>query len=109
MKKDILCPECGSSDIFVKNWIISETSSRKVPYIFCYRCRDKNILFNWNSKKESREQKLVDIMFEVLIRYQMGDIGFSNREEAADWLATQLKASGFDGGPVGSSWFVLKD
>jgi hypothetical protein len=53
----------------------------------------------------SPEQKLIDIMFEVLSRAR--EIK-GTREEAAEWLAENLRQCGFDTQPIGSSWAILK-
>lgn len=70
---------------------------------------------------KSREQLLIDILFEIVMRTYVPDmppvlIGrdgtthiFQTREDYAKWIASQLNALGFEGGPVGCSWFVLKD
>ena len=58
--------------------------------------------------KRSKEQQLIDIMFEVAIRMQMGDAKFETREECADWVTKNLKAKGFDTEPCGMSWGILK-
>lgn len=55
-----------------------------------------------------REQKLVDIMFEVA---QLSATHFhsnkTSREEHMAWVAKQLKDSGFETTPCGASWGVL--
>lgn len=69
----------------------------------------------------SREQRLIDAMFEIAMRTydSNGRVAikdrneelflFETREDYAKWIASQLNALGFEGGPVGCSWFVLKD
>lgn len=67
----------------------------------------------------SREQKLIDIMFEVA---QTSALYWANtfnepneyysggkRERHMEWLADQLRKSGFDTEPMGMSWGVLKE
>jgi hypothetical protein len=56
----------------------------------------------------SREQRLIDIMFEIVVRYGSVTIGIS-RESRAAWLSRTLKESGFETKPIGSSWGVLVD
>lgn len=54
----------------------------------------------------TREQKLVDIVFEVAIvsaKYMNG----KPNDEIAAWVAHQLKECGFDTKPCGMSWGVL--
>jgi len=55
----------------------------------------------------AREQMLIDTMFEVLMKARAGEIK-GTREEAAEWLAGQLRSLGFDTVPMGMSWAVLK-
>ena len=55
----------------------------------------------------SKEQQLIDIMFEVAIvgaKYMHG----KSNEEIAEWVAKQLKDCGFDTEPRGACWGVLK-
>lgn len=52
-----------------------------------------------------REQKLIDMMFEIAVRGQV--LRFASRNEAADYVASQLRAIGFDTRPLGISWGVL--
>lgn len=59
-----------------------------------------------NNRK--REQKLIDMLFEVAVRMQMGEIAPSSREAAAAYIAVQLEQCGFATEPAGSSWGVLK-
>lgn len=57
----------------------------------------------------SREQKLVDIVFEVAILQKHSSVVQNmNEEQLANWIASQLMACGFDTYPCGSSWGVLK-
>jgi len=53
-----------------------------------------------------KEQKLVDIMFQVAFAAAGGGQGKS-QEEIAAWVAGQLRDCGFPTTPVGSSWGVL--
>ena len=59
---------------------------------------------------ENREQKLVDICFQIGItinnneRFQKMSV-----PEVADWIAKQLRGCGFDTYPCGASWGVLKN
>jgi len=61
---------------------------------------------------QSREQKLVDICFELVAAATSKDNaaffkGKSN-EQKMEWTAETLRSCGFDTAPVGSSWGVLK-
>lgn len=57
------------------------------------------------------EQKLVDICFQcvltVLDREHVALFTKMSQAERAEWVAKQLRASGFDTQPVGASWGVL--
>ena len=57
---------------------------------------------------ESREQKLIDICFSIGLMIQSHE-SFAKKttEETAEWVAWQLKLSGFPTEPIGSSWGVL--
>lgn len=57
-----------------------------------------------------REQKLVDVCFatNLLISDKKYDLHNLSNEEKAEWVAKQLRISGFDTKPCGSSWGVLK-
>lgn len=57
--------------------------------------------------EQSREQKLVDIVFQVAIVAAQYLHGKTN-EEIAEWTAKQLRECGFDTAPAGASWGVLK-
>ena len=57
----------------------------------------------------SREQQLVDLMFEMSVAWAMSDNWHPNRDEAAAWVADKLKNCGFETRPKGSSWGVLVD
>ena len=61
------------------------------------------------NKQESKEQKLIDICFEVAMRLRMGDAEFKTNEECARWVAKELDNNGFKTKPVGLSWGVLYD
>lgn len=56
------------------------------------------------------ECTLVNIMFEVAM-FIHTDRRFENmtREEIAEWIGKQLDGCGFKGGPVGMSWYSLKE
>ena len=54
------------------------------------------------------EQRLVDVCFEVAMRFQINDIKFKTREECAAWVTRQLDAAGFKTKPRGMSWGVLE-
>lgn len=66
-----------------------------------------------------REQKLVDIMFQIAqfssIYFIPKDGDAANyyeddfREKHMEWVAEQLRKCGFDTQPMGSSWGVLKN
>jgi hypothetical protein len=56
---------------------------------------------------DSREQTLVDIMFQIAMVSAEHMHGKSS-EEIATWVADQLRQCGFDTVPVGASWGVLK-
>ena len=53
-----------------------------------------------------REQKLVDLMFAMLLGLSPAFADFSDRHKA-EWLIDQLKQIGFVTQPQGSSWAVL--
>lgn len=59
-----------------------------------------------------REQKLVDIMFQVAMTLTMENFrehfASKSREEVAEWVAYQLRACGFETKPCGLSWEVLR-
>jgi hypothetical protein len=59
------------------------------------------------SNNRKREQQLVDAIFEIAVRMQMGEIKPLSREAAAEYVASQLRALGFDTSPLGMSWGVL--
>lgn len=56
-----------------------------------------------------REQKLIDIMFDIVMTMHDYPKSFENatREQKAEWVAKQLRGCGFDTIPMGSSWGVL--
>ena len=59
-------------------------------------------------KKVTDQQKLVDIMFQlVLFSNESPLIKEMNREDLMAWTATQLRKCGFDAVPQGLSWGVL--
>jgi len=60
----------------------------------------------------SREQKLVDLVFEIALtinspKYRETFDKMDN-EELAAWISEQLKGCGFETKPVGMSWGVLQ-
>lgn len=59
---------------------------------------------------KNREQKLVDICFEIGITMSDPRHDFSKKsvEERALYIARQLEELGFKTSPVGASWGVLK-
>lgn len=57
---------------------------------------------------KEREQKLIDMMFEMSIGHEYYLTGRS-REQIAEWLAKQLEHCGFKTEPRGMSWAVLID
>ena len=65
------------------------------------------------SKKtpRSKEQKLVDIMFQIALAMKDKPQWVQNatREEIAAWVVGNLRDCGFDTYPSGSSWGVLKE
>lgn len=62
------------------------------------------------STPTKNENTLVDIMFQVAMLIH-SDKRFDNmtREELADWIGRQLSECGFKGGPVGMSWYSLRE
>lgn len=66
----------------------------------------------------NREQKLIDIMFEIAQFSYLRDRSNSDeissyynedgRQEHMEWVAEQLRSCGFDTQPLGMSWGVLK-
>ncbi len=56
----------------------------------------------------SREQQLIDLMFEMAVAFALAD-WHPTREEAAAWVADKLNNCGFETRPMGSSWGVLVD
>jgi hypothetical protein len=56
----------------------------------------------------TREQKLIDIMYQIAMVSAEYNHGKSN-EEIAKWVTDQLYACGFATMPVGSSWGILID
>lgn len=60
--------------------------------------------------ERSKEQRLVDIMFE-LVMIATNDKKFCKRPrgERMAWVANQLRDCGFDTAPIGMSWGVLID
>ncbi len=59
----------------------------------------------------SREQELVDIVFQVGLVTKQNYNGYFdtlNREQYMEWVAKQLRDCGFDTVPRGLSWGELK-
>jgi hypothetical protein len=58
----------------------------------------------------SREQKLINICFElVMTAKDWKDFQSKSYEEIAEYVAKNLRGCGFDTEPCGSSWGVLID
>ena len=62
---------------------------------------------------KSKEQKLVDIMFSIVMmihdpKYRDNFMKM-NREEIAEYVAEQLRGCGFDTQPCGISWGLLSN
>jgi hypothetical protein len=60
------------------------------------------------SNNRKREQKLIDIMFDVAMRIRAGEFGDASRECVAAWISAQLGECGFTTRPQGLSWGVLQ-
>ena len=58
-------------------------------------------------RQRSKEQQLVDIMYQIAMTSAQYLHGKSN-EEIAEWVSKQLRDCGFDTEPCGASWGVLK-
>jgi hypothetical protein len=58
-------------------------------------------------KPVSREQALIDMMFEIAMIAH--DLAKLDRDDRAKWVAGNLRDLGFDTEPRGMSWGVLKD
>ena len=56
---------------------------------------------------EAAKQKLVDIMMELVMRLQNGDLRFETPADAAAYVRHQLEQCGFPTQSRGSSWAVL--
>ena len=58
---------------------------------------------------QDREQKLVDICFEVALTIgENTTLRNLPKEKLAEWVARQLRLCGFDTEPQGSCWGVLR-
>ncbi len=59
----------------------------------------------------SREQKLVDVCFEIGLTVADNSEFFKqkSKEDIAQWIANQLKKCDFPTTPMGMSWGVLSD
>lgn len=59
--------------------------------------------------RPSREQKLIDLLFEHLMRARAEPKWFFNatREEIAEWVRSNLRECGFPTHPQGLSWGAL--
>lgn len=57
-----------------------------------------------------REQKLIDICFELVLTTQQSKFWFQDKgtEEVMEWVADQLHYCGFPTHPVGGSWGKLE-
>ena len=74
--------------------------------------RDYSLFMPEKPKPTEREQKLVDICFEILFTvtadyYYKGWFSDRTIEERAEWVARMLRNNGFDTEPCGCSWGVL--
>lgn len=69
---------------------------------------------------KNREQKLIDIIFQIAQHsalYFTGEsltpekqtLYYNQRENHMEWVADQLRKNGFDTEPMGMSWGVLKN
>ena len=60
------------------------------------------------SQMINREQKLIDIMYEIGLTIHTNK-WFKNKsqEEVAEWISGQLRGCGFKVSPCGASWGVL--
>lgn len=58
---------------------------------------------------QSNEQKLVDITFQMVATMHLCAAAFEHMrlEDKMEWVAGQLRGSGFDTEPCGASWGVL--
>ena len=54
----------------------------------------------------SREQKLVDLCFDIAL-FSAEHLHFNSTKEIAEWVAKQLRICGFPTQPCGASWGVL--
>jgi hypothetical protein len=58
--------------------------------------------------ERSREQQLIDILFQIAILTKENKVlQKMDREEYGKWARKQLRGCGFDTFPCGSSWAVL--
>ena len=59
---------------------------------------------------KGREQKLIDITFELVMTMKNSQRlkNHATREELMAWVADQLRKCDFDTEPIGASWGVLK-
>jgi len=75
-----------------------------VEYPYTQPCKKRNDL-----TPREREQKLVDICFQVAMFVQDKRFNFHkmSQEELAEWVAKQLRECGFPTRPMGCSWGVL--
>ena len=56
-----------------------------------------------------REQKLVDICFQIAATTRDHVSFFENHPDHMSWVADQLRQCGFDTEPCGMSWGILKN
>ena len=57
----------------------------------------------------SREQKLIDIMFQLaMVMREKKGMRHMTKEQLAEWIARNLDDCGFRTKPIGSSWGVLQ-
>ena len=64
-----------------------------------------------NKVMTNREQKLVDMRFEIGLTVADNSEFFKqkSKEDIAQWIANQLRGCGFPTTPIGMSWGVLTD
>lgn len=57
---------------------------------------------------KSREQKLVDISFQIAMLIKSNEsLQKKSNEELAEWMRNQYEGCGFPMKPIGASWGVL--
>lgn len=59
---------------------------------------------------KSREQQLIDLMFDLAITARSSEwCKMASNESIAQWVRHNLEGCGFHTEPMGSSWGVLRD